>query len=227
MGYSLVLLDLDGTLLDFEEAQRKGIEKALNEFGLPYSDKVLDAYVRVNDRWWIEFEKGAASKDELFIRRFVDFLEEMGWNKELAASINTYYLQILPSCKVISELSLNLCKELSKRADIVIATNGDEKGQMSTIESSGIMSYIKGVAVSEAIGWPKPDPRFFSYAMGLVSPREKRETLMVGDSLSADIRGGMDFGIDTCWFNPKGSPAVQGIEPTYTIMDLAQILEIV
>ena len=227
MKYSAVLLDLDGTLLDFTEAQSKALEKTLDEFGFLFSEKALEIYAKCNDFYWAEFEKGLVTKKELFVSRFEDFLDEMGWDKTLAEAIDSRYMQILPSCKVIPESSVSLCKELSKRADIIIATNGEAKGQMKVIESSGIMPYIKGIAVSESVGWPKPDLRFFEYALNLVGPRKKSEVIMIGDSLAADIKGGNDFGIDTCWYNPVGSPAVQGIEATYIIKSLEEILDIV
>jgi len=151
----------------------------------------------------------------------------MGLNSDNAAQINERYLQILPGCKVIPWESVKLCEELSKRADIVIATNGDAKGQMMVIESSGLMAFIKGVAVSESVGCPKPDTRFFEYAMDLVKETQKDKTIMIGDSIAADIKGGVDFGIDTCWFNPKGESHPKGIKPTYIIKDLRQILELV
>ncbi|MCL2564948.1 MAG: YjjG family noncanonical pyrimidine nucleotidase [Defluviitaleaceae bacterium] len=227
MGYDLVLLDLDGTLLNFEEAQEKAFEKTLGEFGIVYSEKALEVYVKANKRCWEEFEKGLITKEELFIARFTNFLEEMGLDSGKAERISERYMQILPVCKVIPPESVELCGALSKRADIVIATNGDAKGQMMVIESSGIMPFIKGVAVSEKVGYPKPDYRFFQYAMALVSDAQKDKTIIVGDSLTADIKGGADFGIDTCWFNPAYSPSLKGIEPTYIIKDLRQILDLV
>ena len=223
MRYDLILLDLDGTLLDFEEAQKNALEKTLREFGFLYSEKALAVYTGANKRRWEKFEKGLITKNELFVGRFADFLEEMGLISTDAELINERYLQILPSCKMIPAESVKLCKELSEKADIVIATNGDAKGQMAVIESSGIMPFIKGVAVSENVGCPKPDLRFFQYAIDIAGFAEKDRTIIVGDSLTADIKGGADFGIDTCWFNPGGEPLIEGIMPTYIIKTLCQI----
>ena len=226
MKYDLILLDLDGTLLDFEQAQKIALEKVLREFKFKFDEMALEVYRAANNRCWEKYEQGLITKAELFINRFTDFFEEMNWDRAAAEAVNIKYTQILPACKRIPPESVALCRELSKLADILITTNGEAKGQMAVIETSGIVPFIKGVVVSESVGRPKPDPRFFDYAFNMLNFSNKGRAIILGDSLSADIKGGADFGIDTCWFNPKDTPLTGDIKPTYIIKELSQMLEI-
>jgi len=223
MAYELVLLDFDGTLADFKAAQKKAIQIVLEQAGLTFSQKALDTYARCNDYYWDLLEKGQVTKKELETARFEDFGKSMGYAVD-AVQMNRLYMEKLHQCKplYLYEEAETVCRELAQRAAIIIATNGSADGQRTAIMSSAVAPYIKGIAVSEGAGFAKPDVRFFHHALSLYDITDKEKIIMVGDSLSADIAGGINFGVDTCWFNPSGLPLPEGIKPTYEIGRLSQ-----
>ena len=226
MKYEAVLLDLDRTLVDFDGAQVISLRKTLESFGVEYSDDILKAYNIINDYYWEALEEGKVTKPQLEVARFKDFINKYSWNIDPVA-MNELYMSILPENKILYPGAEDVCRQIAQRVSIVIATNGSAAGQLKTVESSAIATYVKVVAVSESAGYPKPDKRFFEYAMELGGFSDKSKVLMVGDSLSADIAGAISFGIDSCWYNPDKLLISKGIEPTYIINELTELLSIV
>jgi len=224
--YKMIFLDLDGTLVDFNEAQKISLGKTLEEFGLEYNDEILAVYKTINDQYWEAFEAGKVTKAQLETGRFRDFIDKYNWNAE-PEQMHSTYMSILVENKVLYPQAEAVCKELSQRVDIVIATNGNAAGQYKVVNDSVVAPYVKAIAVSEAAGYPKPDRRFFEYAMKLGGLSDKEKILMVGDSLSADIVGALAFDIDACWYNPAKLPGPSGVKPTYIINELKELLDIV
>jgi len=226
MKYELMLLDLDGTLVDFDAAQKISLKKTLEEFGMGYNDEVLKEYSIINDKYWKAFEEGIVTKKQLETGRFEEFLNKYNWNAD-PEKMHSAYMSILPENKVLYPQAESVCRELAKRLEIVVATNGNAEGQLKVVGNSAIAPFVKAVAVSESAGFPKPDIRFFEYAMELAGFSDKSRVIMVGDSVSADIGGAIAFGIDSCWYNPKKLPCPDEIKPDYIINELKELLDIV
>ena len=105
-------------------------------------------------------------------------------------------------------------------------TNGVAATQYSRFAISGLDKLVKGIFVSEEIGIPKPQKGYFDYVFAQIPGFRKENALMVGDSLTADIMGGINAGLDTCWYNPGRKPAPAGINITYEIHDIRELPEI-
>ena len=226
MKYELVFLDLDRTLVDFDGAQAISLGKTLEEFGFEYNDDILAVYNEINDYYWEAFEEGKVTKPQLETNRFRDFLNKYNWSAD-PTQMHNRYMSILPENKILYPQAEEVCRQIAQRAAIVVATNGNAAGQLKVVKNSAIAAYVKAVAVSESAGYPKPDKRFFEYAMGLSGFSDKSKVLMVGDSLSADIAGAIGFGLDSCWYNPDKAPLPKDMEPTYIIHELIELLNII
>ena len=135
-------------------------------------------------------------------------------------------MKYLSEGSFLYEESLELVKDLAKNYRLTIITNGLCAVQDNRIKKSVIAEYFEDIVVSEEIGVSKPNPEIFQHALNNINYPHKNKVLMVGDSLRSDIQGGINFGIDTCWFNPGLNLNETGIEPTYTISDLTELKEI-
>lgn len=224
--YKVILFDIDDTLLDFDKAETNAIIDSLNHFDIEYDDSKIKLYKDINLKYWKEFEKGKTTIPELMVNRFQEFL--MIVKKDLvrnAKEFNSYYLD-----------RLNYGHDIIKDADIVIkklinkylvypASNGIGPTQINRVESSALKGLFTKYYVSGFIGYQKPQKEFFDYIFNDLKNIKKEEFLMVGDSLTSDIKGGINAGIDTCWFNYR-SKENKDVKPTYTITELKELLEI-
>ncbi len=227
MAYEIILLDADDTLYDFGKAMEKALEKLFNYYGIAYTAENVNVYKKHNRISWDMFERGEIDKERLSTIRFELFLDEMGLNHLSITEVNDRYISFLGEGTYLIDGAEEVCKSLSFERTLVIATNGFEKSQMARFSNSSIYPYIDYVAISEKIGYPKPDGRFFDYALNICGCTDKSKVIMIGDSLNADIKGGINYGIDTCWYNPHNTELPEGIRPTYIISDLKEILDIV
>lgn len=205
--YKFLLFDLDYTLLDFDADMTMAFEKLYESCGFgqkaPYSRAMLDLYEKHNNKWWRKFDDGACTKAELFRGRFVDFLEETGFSGD-PDQMNRDYFDFLGRGGVLYPGGEELLQELSKGYSIYITTNGNAATAKTRIENSGVSRYIKGYFVSEAIGFAKPDPRYFQYAAEHIPGFAGDAALVVGDSLLTDIQGAANAGLDSLWYHPAG-----------------------
>lgn len=219
-NYDLLLMDADGTLFDYERAEQYALTKALQDFGIASGiDSLLRDYQGINARLWADLEQGKISKDALRTERFNILFQWHGLAVD-ACAFSTCYLDALAHSSFLIEGAEEICRCLSERATLFILTNGIREVQLTRLAGSAIRPYIQGIIVSEEVGAGKPDPAIFSYALAQAGHTDKSRVLMVGDSLSADILGGIRFGIDTCWVNLKGETGSEEIRPTYEVQDL-------
>lgn len=225
--YSLVLLDADGTLFDFARAERQAYTLTAREFGFPEDDETYQVYSAINERLWKKLERGEVDKDQLVLRRFAELLVCLGVEDEDPAHINDRYRHNLGEGAFLLPGAEEVCRALAPHCRLVLATNGITWTQNRRLARSAIAPYIQALVASESGGADKPDPRFFAYLDSQVGPVDKSATLMVGDRLEADILGGARFGVDTCWYNPRGLPAAGEVLPTYTIRALEELPGIV
>ena len=116
-----------------------------------------------------------------------------------------------------------LLEELSPRYDLYLASNGTAVVQAGRLESAGITRYFKGIFISEKMGANKPSPAYFQACFDAIPGFDPAAAVMVGDSLTSDIRGARSVGLRSCWFNPQGLPPRPDIPADYTIRSLAEL----
>ncbi|WFU06920.1 YjjG family noncanonical pyrimidine nucleotidase (plasmid) [Rhizobium sp. CB3171] len=223
MKYRRFLFDLDDTLLDFKASERLSFSRALSSLGIGDEDEALFAdYQRENTLLWLAFEKGMVRKETLKVERFRRVFVQHGIDAD-PDTASARYLQFLPETVVLVESAAEICELLAGIGEVGIITNGIEAVQVKRIESSGLSQWLSFVATSETCGFAKPDIRFFEYAANNFRSFNKKEAIMVGDRLDADILGANQFGIESCWFNPLRAENRSFAVPTLQIARLSEI----
>lgn len=237
MNYKLVLIDLDDTLFDYPKTEKEAFRNSFKELGFfveselgnekkeEIYEKIKDRYKDVNLQLWKDLEKGAVDKDRLKIVRFEKIIEEFDL-KYNPYEMSELYLKKLGEGIFPFEAAEKLCKYLHSKYKVGIVTNGIKEVQHSRIENSTIAKYIDKIIISDEVGVNKPDKRIFEYAMNCFEIMDKSEVIMIGDSLGADIKGGQNAGIDTCWVNLRNNMNDTGIIPNYEVNKLEKLFEI-
>jgi 2-haloacid dehalogenase len=221
--YELFLFDADGTLFDYDMAEANALKMMFNYCGFDYSENIRLKYREINSQVWESYEKGEITKSELQTLRFKCLFNDIGIDYD-ANNFNEMYLNELGKGSFLIEGALEICKEIkSCNKKVYIVTNGILATQKARIEHSSIKEYISDFFVSEFIGFQKPHILYFEYVFKHISRVEKDKILIVGDSISADIAGGNNAGIDSCWFNKSGDINNTGIIPTYEIRKLKEL----
>ena len=227
MNIKTLLWDVDGTLLDFKAAERAALRSLFEEFSLgSLSDETIRRYSQLNEIYWQRLERGEITKPQVLVGRFEQFFSEIGIDPGLAPAFNERYQFCLGDTIVYRDDSLNLIRSLRGIVRQYVVSNGTVVAQSKKLRLSGLGALMDGVFLSEELGVEKPNPGFFDRVFGHISPAERRETLIVGDSLTSDIRGGINAGILTCWYNPGKMPVPEGWAIDYVISDLHEILPI-
>ncbi len=198
--YELVLLDADGTLYDYDKAESFALQNMLEHFNVAYSEEFLKMYKEKNDAIWKEFEKKQIDAESLKSERFRRFFEtaQIEADHEEAGK---KYLYFLRQADFQFEQSLEAMKYLKKKYKIVIITNGLTYVQEKRIGESNLMKFADALIISESIGIPKPYKGIFDSAFESVSHSDRTTAIIIGDSFSSDIMGGINYGIDTCWIS--------------------------
>ena len=229
MEYHTLLLDADGTLLDFPQDMANAFSSLYADFfsdQRPYSQVYLQCYHRCNDRWWAKLERGECTKPELYVGRFVDFLEETGLSGQPEILTQEYFRRLGQGGALLPG-ALGFVERLSGKYDLYIVTNGNAVTQKTRLENSGLLRWIKGYFVSEDAGAAKPDPRYFDYVFSCLPHTARESSLVIGDSLTSDIQGAVNAGIDSLYYHPDGPVACLGAPPyTYEAASYEEILGI-
>jgi YjjG family noncanonical pyrimidine nucleotidase len=222
LPYSWLLFDADGTLFDYETAESKALAATFTDAGLPYDPATLDIYRTINAEMWDAFERGEISQPDLHLARFERTLDTLGLQADIPR-FGKRYLYNLGHTTDLIDGALEVMPELAKDFKLYLITNGIPAVQHTRLSLSPIRHYFKGITISGEVGIAKPDPRIFDAAFEGMGHPPKNEVLIIGDSLSADIRGGYDYGIDTCWYNPHGRSSDPDLPITFIIESLHEI----
>jgi YjjG family noncanonical pyrimidine nucleotidase len=224
--YYCILFDADNTLLDFDAAESKALAETLEHYELPADAAAMQAYRDINTALWKSLEKGEIRRDKLMAERFARFLTAIGAQGD-GVEMNRYYLDRLAAHPDVLPGTLEPLEELAEVATLAVVSNGVEHVQMQRVQDSGVAAFMEGVFVSEKLGCDKPSRRFFDLALRELGVEERAHVLVVGDSLSGDVQGGINAGLATCWFNPNHEEKPSGISPTYEIQRLEELYPIV
>lgn len=222
MAYRIALFDADNTLLDFTRAEAEAIRLCLTTHGIPADEATVALYSRVNDRHWKRLEQGLTTRERLKVERFRDFLAEAGYTSDPRRMAEDY-LSALSEQRFLMDGALALIRELYGRCRLCIVTNGIAAVQRSRFGGCPLAPYFDDVFISEELGYAKPDPRFFERVAAAIPHFDPAEALVIGDSLTSDIAGGIRAGLDTCWFNRRGEAPPDGMAITYTVSSLSEI----
>lgn len=218
--------DVDGTLLDFIYSQRYALTKCFQSIGRELTEEMAKRYSVINDAYWKRLELGEITREELLIGRFYDFLEEYQIAQVDYINFAKEYQQELGNVYRYIDDSFSICKSLQQKVQQYIVTNGVAVTQKSKLRLSGLGELMDGIFISEELGAEKPSKEFFQKALEGTAEKDKQKILLVGDSLSSDIKGGVEAGIRTCWFCQKGEKNNTKWQADYEIHNLYQIYDI-
>lgn len=222
----MLLWDVDGTLLDFLEAEKTAIRACFGRFGLGQcTDEMLAEYSQINKRYWRMLEKGEMSKPEILMGRFQEFFGNHGIDTEVAEAFNSEYQIRLGDTIVFFENAFDTVSRLKGKFVQCAVTNGTRTAQERKLRDSGLAEIFDHIFISENIGYEKPAVEFFE-AVRETTGINMNESMIIGDSLTSDIKGGNNAGAVTCWYNPKGTDASGDVKIDYEIRDLAEVVKI-
>lgn len=223
MRFDLILFDADGTLLDFDRSEEESLRKMLKTLGIACTAELAAAYQRINLGLWKQLERGEVTKAQLQERRFSELFQQFGLLAD-GMEANRCYLAELTQSGLLIDGAAEVCRALAKQLPLYIVTNGIGTTQRGRMEKSGIADCFRELFISEEIGVPKPHPAYFDAVFEAIGEVDRRRVLVVGDSLTSDMQGGVNAGIQTCWYNPKREENTIGVAIDFTISGLEELL---
>lgn len=221
--YTTLLFDADDTLLDFNAAEYKGIKQTFITHGVPHSDEDIKLYSAINLKYWKMFERGEITKERVYTGRFEEFFSLVGSNASPQAVADDY-LHNLSAVHDLLDGALDMLKALYGKYDMYITTNGYAENQYRRTREAGLMEYVTKLFVSEEIGYQKPDRMYFETVLHEIPEKDRMKVLVIGDSPTSDILGGLNAGLDTCHYNPHGIDS--DIKATYTVSSFDELLKL-
>lgn len=223
----LILWDIDGTLLNFEEAEKAAINECFASHHMgECSDDRLKRYSAINRKYWEALERGELTKPQVLVGRFQEFFEKEGLPVEAAESFNAEYQVRLGDTVVFCDNGYELVQKLKSQIKQAAVTNGTKTAQDKKLKNSKLDTLLDGIFISDVLGVEKPNIGFFEKVFEEMGNYEKEEVLIVGDSLTSDMQGGNNAGILCCWYNPKKLENTKGVHIDYEITNLWEIEKI-
>ncbi len=228
MRFTHILFDLDGTLIDYDREEVFALESTLNHFGYQFDDGVLAHYKRVNNHYWRCYEQGSVTREELRHNRLIDFFGAISKPVPDIDAFSTFYLDCYGLKPFAMEGAEALVEEIAKLpVSISVVTNGILELQRRRLDQTKLGVHFPTIFASDNVGFQKPQQQFFDHVKVALHPIDFSKTLLVGDSLIADIKGGNDAGMATCWFNEGYATCNDtGIQPTFEITTLEGLRKI-
>ncbi len=226
--YKYLLWDIDGTVLDFLASEAYAIRTLFKKYKIGnLSDEMLKLYSEINKKYWQKLEKNELTKPKILIKRFEDFFGIIGADITIAEKFNEEYQITLGDHIEFVDNAKDILLSQKGKFTLVAVTNGTRVAQEKKLRLSGLNEVFDAIFISENVGVEKPNKEYFDYVFEKLGIKDKKEVLLIGDSLTSDMKGGFVAGVDTCWFNPKHIPNKLNIPVTYEIDSLGKIDEIV
>lgn len=226
------LFDLDQTLLNFHASEHVALEIVIKANGLNYSDDIYTSFKAYNKALWLELEKGIITREELFTLRFNDVITRCGGERRGLdpLKINTEFIRTMSENGVLMEGSLEFVKKVKEEipdSRIYIVSNGATINAKGRIASTGLDKYIDDIFISEDMGVTKPAVEFFDMVLDSIKA-PKESCIVIGDSLSSDMLGAKNAGLDSVWFMPTGDveAAVKDYEINYCALSFDELYEV-
>ena len=219
----ILLLDLDDTLLDFTKGEEESLGKVLEYYKIENTLENRELYYSINKKYWRMYELHQIEREKLLALRFEDFFSLFNYEVD-GNKVNDLYFSYLSQTAYLVPNALEFCEKCNElNLDIVIVSNGVGRVQKPRIKKSGLKKYFKKIYLSEELGYNKPDIEFFN-SLSLEN-YSKNQLMMIGDSLSSDIQGGINFGITTIWYNPFHKESSLPDYQVDNLLDIFKILE--
>ena len=224
--YQYLLFDADNTLFDFDAANHNAFARTCEYCGLTYSEELYEFYESINRPLWQQLDRGEVTKEFLVVERFRRFLAAMNVEAD-PAECNRIQLAGLGSSTVLLPHALEVIETLSRTHKLYIVTNAVASVQRSRLANSAIAPYITAAFISEEAGAAKPSRAYFDYVFAHIEGITPENCLVIGDSLSSDIRGANNAGLPCCWYNLNSEPRPEDLTIDYEIHDLRELYDIV
>lgn len=221
--FEFLFLDLDDTILDFHKAEGIALRKTLRQFGLEPTDAICNRYSQINREHWQRLERREITREQVLLGRFQCLFAEMGMQVDPGQCAATYE-GCLSQGHYFLPGALDALEKLSRRYRLFLASNGTARVQNSRLDSAGIRGYFENIFISQEMGADKPSPEYFHRCFERIPGFAPERALMVGDSLSSDILGGIQSGMATCWINPRGQQG--SLQPDYELQSIVQLPEL-
>lgn len=226
MRYTTVLFDADGTLFDFIRCEREALVLACRKNGVNIDEDGIKLYSKINEDCWKALERGEIDKESLRVKRFEDFGKAYGFSCNFDI-LSREYTDFLAEQNFLIDGAEEMLASLYGKCRMYIITNGIEYVQKSRFAKSPINKYFERLFISGEIGYEKPDVRFFDTVKNEIPDFDAAKTLVVGDSLTSDMKGGINAGLDCCFYSPTGNKEPSEMNIKYTVTKLSDIKEIV
>ncbi len=221
----VVFIDIDNTLLDFNKSSAKAIENSFIEHGLPYSDHVFQTFITTNVGLWQMIERGEFTREQLHQERWNMILKKLGLDYD-GVKIELSFLKNLHDCAILVPGALEITEYLSKKYYLCTASNAPHDQQINRLTISGIKPFVKQIFTSESLGSDKPGKQFFDRCFARLDGVKHCEAVIIGDSLTADIAGGANYGMQTVWYNHNGESLPENKIYDHVVNSLTEIKDI-
>jgi 2-haloacid dehalogenase len=223
LKYTWLLFDADDTLFDFPKASASALRCTLEQCGLPFEPAFTGLYWRFNQQVWQEFEHGEITSRELRVRRFRLFFDETSLNGD-PQIVSPLYLKNLALGTDLLDGAEEVVRALKDRYHLALVTNGLKEVQRPRLEGSALRNCFEQVFISGEMGLAKPSREYFDLVFRGIGQPPKESALIIGDSLTSDMQGGLDYGIHTCWYNPEDKTSDLAL--TYKISHLKELISL-
>lgn len=220
-----IFIDVDNTLLDFDACANKSIELACAKFGVPYTTRLVDVFHPINLDLWHRLERKEITKEQLFQVRFNKVFEVLGIDCDGHAFEDAFHKSLFETAIKIDGAE-HLLKYLHSKFKVYVASNATLAQQQNRLKNADLLKYIDGIFVSEEIGYPKPQKAFFDACFAALPQADAKDTLMIGDSVSADINGAREYGMKTLWYNHRHE-STDGVKCDFVVDNLLQIIRLI
>ena len=220
--YTTLLFDADATLMDFHRSEFEAVRECLEFFSLPSDDTVIAKYSEINAGYWKMLERGEIEKEKLYPARWASLIEYYGFDCK-AQDISDKYIERLATKSYMIDGALELCQRLHGKFKMYIVTNGQKEIQKSRLFPSPLFKYFDGCFISEDVGYEKPSVKYFDAVIKNIPDYDPEKAIIIGDSLTSDMQGGINIGIDTCWYNPHSKSAPEGMKLTYIVSNYEEM----
>jgi len=204
-----IFFDLDHTIWDFDRNAEETLNELyhtykLRELGLESCSDFISKYTENNHQLWADYHLGKITKDFLRSERFSKTFIQLGVHPDAVPhQFEDDYVSISPTKTNLFEDAVHVLNYLQQKYTLHIISNGFKETTLTKMSLSNLNPYFENVIISEDVGVNKPDPIIFEYALDKAKAG-KQESIMIGDSLEADIYGALNFGMEAIFFNPMG-----------------------
>ena len=220
--YETLLFDVDDTLLDFDLAENAALDRMFKEENIATTPEMIARYKEINETMWRAFERGEVTKNTLHNTRFAIALKEFGLEVD-GVYFESLFQKYLQEAHHYVDGAYEVIAQLAESHHLYVVSNGITMTQNKRLVDANLAQYFKGIFISEQTGYQKPMPAFFDYVFERIDHFDKAKTLIICDSLTSDVKGGLLSGIDTCWFNIRNVENTSDIEPHYEIKKLHEL----